>query len=212
MKTQYLKKMEICKIEIIEYFDNLINRIDISAETLLELILDDEDADNVIKNKINTRRICFIDKIEALKNYNLTLLNENKEMRQVTKEKMFARYCFILNKHDVNIRKYLTSNGKEEEYIQKDQFYGKNIDLIINETFGVLIILDSFLPDWKLDLYKELLNLLDSNNDKQTNDNKDLNENTQSTFNSSIFEANCQVQVIISNFANIFQVVILNFK
>lgn len=85
------------KIKIIEYFDAVINEVDISAEILIL----NETCEKIIE-KANSTRKKFIDIIKSIQDFNLECLNSKQIYDPENDRLLFKKYCFLL---DVNLSK-----------------------------------------------------------------------------------------------------------
>lgn len=137
-------------LEIIDYFELLANEIDIKAEKLLRRIDEDDEHADELKKIVSERRKLFIDEIENVKKYNILNLTTTrpKTEKQLTKQDIYRKYCFLLDKYDMNMTHYEISNSTDECCARK----------IVNEILGYLVVVeDSFISDEELRLFKELL-------------------------------------------------------
>lgn len=140
------------KLQIIDYFDSLINDIDLKAERLLTKIPES------YQEYVNVKRRSFIDEIELIKQYNLSNFESYDSPESLRKEQLFMRYCFCLDMDQMNGHRFISDrieNYYEER--QEDMKVDELFNEIINKAFGILIILDGYLSDEKLSLYRELL-------------------------------------------------------
>lgn len=122
--------------KISDYFDMLVNEIDLKSERLLNLI-DTESYNFKEKWKmlINERRICFINEIEAVQRFSSSRVGS------------LLPYCFILDKTNMNLCNYLQYSDSDAE-----------LRLLIDETLGFLILLsDGCLDEQEMILFKHLL-------------------------------------------------------
>lgn len=102
-----MKTLELSKLYIIQYFDDLINQIDINAEYQLLAFSTVEH-----QNKINTTRNGLINEINTIKKYNLDSLNrheiqENIKYDFIIKDiqatrMLFKKFCFFINPETFN--------------------------------------------------------------------------------------------------------------
>lgn len=139
------------RLQIIEYFDALINEIDLKAETLLIQIPKE------YHEYIDDKRQSFIREVDQIKQFNLLNLNEVDEL--LNQQSLFKKYCFLLDMEKMTGHRFISYD--KERYYEKRL---KNLKLnhffteIIDKSFGVLIILlDGYLSDEKVSLFKELL-------------------------------------------------------
>lgn len=140
------------RLQIINYFDSLVDRFDLKAEQLLSQLPDeDENKKFRLREIVNERRRRSIAEIEACKRFNLDNFNDAVD---TSAEKMFKKYCFVISNSDVDFTRYLNCY---DNYFLLDEPI--NMDIIINETFGYLIQLDTYVSDRKLHLLRQLLKI-----------------------------------------------------
>lgn len=139
------------RLEIINYFNDQINEIDLKAEHLLTRIAQD------YHGYIDAKRKLFIDEIEHVKAFNLSNLNAEDE-KPLTKDKIFKRYCFLLEMDKINRHRMISTKKRNFLYQRQENMnIGQLFNEMIDSYFGVLIVLDGYLSDRKVDLFKELL-------------------------------------------------------
>lgn len=145
------------RLEIINYFDSLINDVDLIAEELLNLTLDSKTYrdDISVETMINDKRTLLIDKIQDVKTYNLNHLDENEQDLSENKTNLFKNYCLLINRYDW--RDSLRQTNANIDIFKK----------AIHEAFCFLVVLDEFVDDNKLTLFKELI-LTELNQNNQT--------------------------------------------
>ena len=126
------------RLRIVDYFESLVNQIDLKAETLIiDLRYEKEES------LINEKRKQFIDEIKQIEDFNLRNLNnlnvENLSLlsEEEANDKVFAKFCFIVYKSCM-------------EFSNLSQ---------IDSTLGFLILLEKYIRKDKLQRYKELLKL-----------------------------------------------------
>lgn len=127
------------RIKIIDYFETLINEVDIRAETLLAKYVSVRES-NIDVKKVNQLRGLFIETLENLKIHNLKFLDAHNfaQRDEDDDETLFDKYCFLLDPHDMST-----------QWHEKD-----NID----KAFGYLIVLeDGTLSKRKLALFREMI-------------------------------------------------------
>ena len=78
-------------LTIIDHFDEIINKIDIKTETLLQ----DQSLTEEIRNKLNEIREEQIEKIKEIKEINLNLLQKNEEEEEDI-EKLIHFDCVLM--------------------------------------------------------------------------------------------------------------------
>jgi hypothetical protein len=104
------------KLWIVDYFSDLINKIDIATEKIIYRCR----ISNKIKDKLNLIRVRFIDEIKRiescnlenyekniewysfkLKNMNLKKFNQSHDLILELKRKLFKNYCFFIDARDL---------------------------------------------------------------------------------------------------------------
>lgn len=188
------------RLQIIDYFDRLVNELEIKAEYVLnqltgittaELRLD-------LKKRVIDRLKSFVDEIERVQSFNLKNLPENDDDNEaLNPAEIYAKYCFLLDKYDMNVRKYETDNCAKLTT-------ESNLRMMIDETFGYLIVTDAHVADSRLDMFKELLsygNIIEQNVIHLPKTNKLVIDKIQSPTKSRIFEASdfTSLKVILIN-------------
>ena len=103
-KLKYLLKLDVYKLNarlfLAEYYDRLINLIDIRCELLLDLF----DSNSEYKNRINLAREGALEKISSTQKLNLdsyrlesNARNENEELDDEFLESLFLNnFCFLV--------------------------------------------------------------------------------------------------------------------
>ena len=134
------------RLDIVDYFDTLVNQIDIEAETKITLIkrkLNNADNDDhFVLRQINAIRSKFVDKIRAIQVFNLASLDCNKEncdnnlVRLKTFDDMHRRNRLLLKKFAF----YLNRQSLES--------------FSRNSILGLLVIIDWYLDESELDVLK----------------------------------------------------------
>ena len=89
------------KIRITEEFDEIINQIDIDAETLLFRINQNAEFKQPIEEEINRSRKLLIDHINEIRNVNLDNLNKTTNPLQQPFENLFVKHCVYLDRDTV---------------------------------------------------------------------------------------------------------------
>jgi hypothetical protein len=125
------------KLEICEYFDRLINRLDFIVETALAENFWDEE----LKSGLNSQREAFLAEIRQVEAFNLSALNSNKEPANTGD--LFPIFCFFIQIQPGKNRKTLTFN------------YNK---LVETEIALKLIVTDKYLTDEQIKCYENLFN------------------------------------------------------
>jgi hypothetical protein len=122
------------KIKIFEYFDELVNKIDLKAERLL---LGKQKLTNVQSEKINRERTELIEAIRNAEQYNYHHLNsldrahfENKTDSELY-EIIFPKFTFLLDSDEAKIES--------------------------QRTLGCIVLTDKFMTVSQVALYKELI-------------------------------------------------------
>lgn len=148
------------RMKIIEYFDSLINEVDIKAEKLLELY----HVEN-LQQLINNTRQLFINEIELIKNFNLSNLSNNEDENftenDTIEDRLYKKYCFTLDKH---LKKYF------------DLAFENSVQEKIREKFGFLIVTDAYISKHKLSLFRELLSYGSDSDDEIDENNSESKE------------------------------------
>lgn len=104
------------KLWIVDYYSDLINKIDISTEKIIYRCR----ISSKIKDKLNSIRVRFIDEIKRvescnlenyenniewysskLKNLNLKKLNQSHDLILELKRELFKNYCFFIDARDL---------------------------------------------------------------------------------------------------------------
>lgn len=103
-KLKYLLKLDVYKLNarliIAEYYDRLVNLIDIRCELLLDLF----GSNSEYKNRINLARGCVLEKISSTQKLNLdsyrlecNAKNENEKLDDEFLESLFFNnFCFLV--------------------------------------------------------------------------------------------------------------------
>lgn len=143
------------RLEIIEYFDSVVNEIDLKAEILLEKIPE------CYHELVNCKRQLFLDEIEQTKAYNLSHLNEDANIWN--KESLFKKYCFLVDMDKLNGHRFASFDRElfyqtRQANIKAEQFFKEMID----KDFGILIVVDGYLSDRKIFLFKDALRFQES--------------------------------------------------
>lgn len=154
------------RLRTIEYFESLINEVNLKSEILLKRLseikkqLTDVDWYERI---IQERRRKFIKEIDQTKNYNLSCLEDSQPFQrskrprlisEVNNEPNFSRICYILDKFDMNLREYMSLDNHNNNRLAGEF----NFESTINENFGYLVIVqDGTISQHMMDSFKELL-------------------------------------------------------
>jgi hypothetical protein len=81
------------KMKIVEYFDDLKNKIDL----LVEIYISDNQRDQARIDEINKAREEWIKEVDECQAQNLVKLEENDHKDElITDEQLFKRYCFLI--------------------------------------------------------------------------------------------------------------------
>jgi hypothetical protein len=81
-------------LKIVDYFDNLKNKIDL----LVEIFINDNQHDQVCIDEINKAREEWVKESDECQAYNLTELEENENQDEpIADEQLFKRSCFIIH-------------------------------------------------------------------------------------------------------------------
>jgi hypothetical protein len=115
------------RLKIIEYFDKLVNQIDICSEKLitknnkLNLVKNDNDDINIIRMKL-------IEEIKQIEMFNLNQLEENNNGPANKDEDIFKCFSFFI----------------EQFYLEKIPFF----------KLGVLVVIDWFMNQDQIEIFK----------------------------------------------------------
>jgi hypothetical protein len=118
----------LLRMQIVDYFDSLINQIDLKAEQLLIELPSDHEF-------INSKRAEFIHEIKQIEAYNLNNLNEN--------EPVFKKFAFIIDQNELGTYADLSQIDSKFGYLVKmDRFitpgslecFREALKMIQNET------------------------------------------------------------------------------
>ena len=106
-----LKRFPKANMVIVEYFEEMINRIDIEAETILL----NEQTEETVREQMNRLRDQFLKEIQSIKEHNLTAYDKNQirlnrtlaqleESSQVNAyfSELMPHFCFHLSKQSLN--------------------------------------------------------------------------------------------------------------
>jgi hypothetical protein len=81
------------KLKIVDYFDDLKNKIDL----LVEIFINDNQHDQARIDEINKAREEWIKEADECQAFNLAELEKNKRKdEQITDEELFKRHCFLI--------------------------------------------------------------------------------------------------------------------
>jgi hypothetical protein len=84
------------KLKIVDYFDNLKNKIDL----LVEIFISDNQHDQAGVDEINEAREGWIKEVNECQAHNLAKLEENEDKDSlIADEELFERFCFLINLH-----------------------------------------------------------------------------------------------------------------
>lgn len=204
------------RLKVIEYFEALVNEVDLKAEYLLDKYVSNnhenvDEEKKQLEEQINERRHLFIDTIEQLKTHNLNFLDVNNDYTQPDdNEKIFDKYCLILDKYDIEMENVKITNVEftSQDSAQILNSYAKDI----NETFGYLVIVeDGVLIEQKLALLREIIfhGNFSKNESKEKIENKQNNNFYQTIANSKTLESN----IFDAKFDEVFvSKLLVNFK
>lgn len=179
------------QLKIIDYFESLIDQVDLRAETLLSRMssLYDENVYNQELNLdkiINERRNTFIEEIQKVKIHNLQSIGKNTD-----DERIFDKYCFILDKCDLEVQRAYLNPANNSHVSSMAQ---------INRKFGYLIVLeDGRICQRNLDFLREMFlycDIVEENLDDLTRKKQiqqfyqdQFDENEDIAIESNIFDA-----------------------
>jgi hypothetical protein len=92
MSSNFLKATN--KLRIVDYFDDLKNKIDL----LVEFYISDNQHDLAGIDEINKARETWIKEADECQDHNLTELEENENKDSLIQdEELFKRFCFLIN-------------------------------------------------------------------------------------------------------------------
>jgi hypothetical protein len=133
------------RLEVVNYFDNLCNDLDVKAETFLS----DQSLSIVIKERLDETRTIFINKIKQIEIFNLNRLQtlDPSQIKLVGDDLRFAlfkNFCFFIDPVLVNI----------DSELLEEKSLGLNL--------GYLVVIDKYLTKRQLDCYNEILKFHDS--------------------------------------------------
>jgi hypothetical protein len=93
------------RLKITDYFDSVINEIDLFTETLLKANFDDETEANIL----NETRNELLNQVKEIEKVNLNHLNENRDaLLDDQTENVFVEFCFVLQFDQYDIRLIIT--------------------------------------------------------------------------------------------------------
>ncbi len=140
-KPQSLYKMiGDLRLRIVDYFDKLINEIDLKTEKLLCQAKESED-----EKKLNERRKAFIDEIKRIESVNLQRLEQYRDFASAENdESLFDSFCFII---PANLKEPTKTNTINSE---------------MQNELGALMVIDKYLSKESIDCYMELLRCYNS--------------------------------------------------
>jgi hypothetical protein len=133
------------KLTIINYFDSLINQIDIKTEIeLAQLLFSDQDDSQIInkakesQENVNKIRERFLHEIKNIENFNLQHFHNNED------NNLFRKFCFLIDKSCFKLSEAHGSNS-----------------LLDDKKFvlGILIITNEYVDLDELNDFKKLLQL-----------------------------------------------------
>ncbi len=126
------------KIKICDYFDALINRLDLVVDTAII----DNNHDQELIDQLNHMRNVFLNEIRYIQAYNLRAvsdLNADTQDTKLTNEDLFPKFCFFVE---------LPETSNERAY-----FYN---DLVRSENGLRLIVTDKYLTEAQIKCYKSV--------------------------------------------------------
>jgi hypothetical protein len=132
--------MATYKLKIAEYFDALVNRLDMAVETSINRNCYNEQ----LKCEHNKQRDAFLAEINQAQDFNLRALSK-KEIapnQKLGNEDLFAKFCFFI------------------DYVQKNNEC-INLEQQVSENIGLrLIVTDKYLTEEQIKCYDEVFNLI----------------------------------------------------
>lgn len=147
------------RLEIIQYFDSVVNDVDLMAEELLNLVSSHKNYPDDLLKMINDKRTLLMDEIENVKRYNLDHADENEHDLCQDKTKLFKKYCLLLDMFNWR-HSFVQINYNQD-----------NLKKVINEAFCFLIVLDEYIEDRELALFKELISIKSNHYEPMTRSN-----------------------------------------
>jgi hypothetical protein len=86
--------MNQSKLKVCEYFDNLVNRLDLAVEGAIT----DNYHDTNLEDELNKQRDVFIKEIRYVETYNLRALSDMdiKPGEVLSDEELFPKFCFFI--------------------------------------------------------------------------------------------------------------------
>jgi Leucine-rich repeat (LRR) protein len=131
--------MNIYKLKLYEYFDSLINQVDLAVETAISENYHNEKLINVL----NWLRDVLLHEIRNVQAINLKALSnlDTETHKELTNEELFPRFCFLIH----------TSPGRMRQKYENDR-------LPLQEFGLVLIVTDMYLTEGEIKCYTECFN------------------------------------------------------
>jgi hypothetical protein len=134
-------------IRLCNYFDKLINRLDLVVETAIR----DNYHDKNLENEFNKQRNEFIKEIREVEAYNLTFIsNMNlKPGKVLTDKDLFSKFCFFI------------------EFLQTEKKQVFNYDDLVSQEIGLrLIATDKYLTEGQIKYFENLFNYTCTHQDR----------------------------------------------
>jgi hypothetical protein len=132
--------MSQLKLKIIEYFDKLVNKLDLAVEMAIYQNCYDEQ----FKCGLNKQRDAFLAEIKDVQDFNLKALSSRdiRPDQELSNEDLFPKFCFFIE--------YIK---KKNEIIEIDQQVAEEIDLR-------LIVSDKYLTEEQIECYDRVFNTI----------------------------------------------------
>jgi hypothetical protein len=127
------------KIKLYEYFDGLINRLDLAVETAILENLHDES----ITNELNKQRDAFLEEIRDVQAFGLKAISDlsTEPGKELTNKELFPKFCFLIQ-------------------ISDDQEIYTHEKLVELELGLKLIVTDTYLTEGQIKCYENFLNFI----------------------------------------------------
>jgi hypothetical protein len=151
--------------QMIEYFDGLINEVDLKAETLLDSIGDSRgETDAALREHVHKKRQLLIEEIKSARDFNVAHVNQRDNKGEISKKDLFKKHCFF----------YKSIHLESERFREiPDVTNYCELNRLKRDLFGYLIVLDGYLTNRKMSLFREIGSLhFRHENDSETRPKK----------------------------------------